>query len=422
MSQQNAGLVEHLFRTEYGRIVAILTRLFGTTGIQLAEDVAQEALIAALNTWGTEGVPTNPSGWLIQVAKRKALNVLKRDQMIRDHHTRPELSRITSAESSDIYLDSEIEDNQLRMIFTCCHPSLSTESQIALTLKTLGGFGVSQVANALVVSTSTINKRLYRAKQTIRDSDLPFLIPSGSELQSRLEVVVRTLYLIFNEGYLATTGDSLVQKDLCLEAIRLCSLLTDKFPDQRQLHALLALMCLHSSRLDARIDDGGGIVLFAEQDRSMWDRDLINTGMVALQTAMGGQTLTPYHLEAAIAAQHAMAPNFDSTDWLAIQKNYHLLIALNPSPIIELNLAIIESRINGIEASLQKLIALEESGKLADYHLLPATQGMLCFELNDYPMAMHYFEKSLRINPSSRESDFLKAKIAGCVSNGAGHI
>lgn len=414
MAKKNDQLIDHLFRTEYGKLVATLTRLFGTAYIQLAEDVVQDALITALNKWSVEGIPKNPSAWLIQVAKRKALNELKRNQMILTHHKSISSSQKSFEKIDNVFLQNEIEDSQLRMIFTCCHPSLNTESQIALTLKTLCGFGVQEVANALLTSKSNINKRLYRAKTTIRNSNLPFSIPSGGELKSRLQTVSTTLYLLFNEGYNVSSGNSIIQKEFCLEAIRLTTLLIKRFDEAPQLKALLALMCFHISRFEARIDDKGSIIIFEEQDRSLWNKELIYKGIQYLQRSMNENILSAYHIEASIAAQHCMAESFEKTDWQSIYNNYQLLEKIKPNPIIQLNLAIIKSKLDGLEASLILLKKLEANDVLKNYHLLPATQGIFNLKQGKFQKAKNYLEKSLLLNPSFKEIEFIKSKIAEC--------
>lgn len=414
MSENKEQLIDHLFRKEYGKLVATLTRLFGTSHIQLAEDTVQEALIAALNNWGTEGIPENPTAWLIQVAKRKAFNELKRNQMIQVHHQKHTFGNSGPVEIGNIFLKEEIEDSQLRMIFTCCHPSLNEASQIALTLKTLGGFGVKEVANALLTSKSTINKRLFRAKTSIRNSNIPFVIPTGKELNNRLETVITTLYLLFNEGYNSSSGNSIIQKELCLEAIRLTKLLVDRFVHNHQLNAFLSLMCFHVSRFEARIDDRGGIILFEEQNRSLWNKDLINKGIQYLQRSMHSDNLSAYHIEANIAAQHCLAKSFGTTNWQNLYDNYQLLAKLKPNPIIQLNLAIIQSKLKGLDCSLMELEKLEQYKVLENYHLLPATQGIFYMKKANYHKAIKYLNKALKLNPSLAENDLIKNHIQTC--------
>ncbi len=414
MSENSEHLVEHLFRTEYGKLVAILTRLFGTSHIQLSEDVVQDTLITALNHWSSEGIPSNPTGWLVQVSKRKAFNELKRNQMIQNHHDSGLFSEHNTTEIDDVFLQSEIEDSQLRMIFTCCHPLLNRDSQIALTLKTLCGFGVREVANALLTSESTVNKRLYRAKMVLKQSKLAFAIPQGKELDTRLETVMLSLYLLFNEGYNSTVDDVVVKKELCLEAMRLTKLLANRFDTKPKVSALLALMCFHTARFDARIDDHGTLVLFEDQDRSLWNAKLINLGIQYMARSMADQELSVYHIEANIAAEHCMAKSFDSTNWQSIYDLYELLAKLKPNPIIQLNLAIVQSKLSGVEASLDLLDKLSQNESLKNYHLLPATQGIFYMKLNRYSKAIDYLEKALKLNPSMAERNFIENKIQAC--------
>ena len=415
MSTHPNSLVEHLFRTTAGKMVAALTRLFGTSHIQLAEDIVQDTLITAINHWSTDKVPEQPEAWLWQVAKRKALNEMQRKKMILRHHQgglAP--SESYNQEIDTIFLSHEIADSQLRMIFTCCHPSLNTASQIALTLKTLCGFGVKEVARALLSTPSTINKRLYRAKQKIQQSEIPFIIPSGKDLEPRLDAVCLSLYLLFNEGYNASTGNQLIQKELCLEAMRLTKVLVDHFPEQDTLSALLALMCFHSARFDARLDDKGAIIIFEEQDRSKWNRALITEGILYLNRSTRGKKLSAYHLEAGIAAEHCLANSFAATNWASIKKQYQLLYRLKPNPVISLNLAIIESQLNGKRASLQTLSHLAETGDLANYYLLPATQGIFSFHLQEYQQAIVFLEQALPLTHSASEIAFIQQKIQEC--------
>lgn len=414
MARKSEQIVEDLFRTEYGKLVSGLTRFFGPGNIQLAEDIIQETLIAALDHWSTHQIPDNPTGWLVQVAKRKALNELKRNKMIQRHHTSEALRKNPEYDLEQVFLENEIGDSQLRMIFTCCHPSLNTESQIALTLKTLCGFGVREVAHALLVTESTINKRLYRAKQSIRGSRVSFSIPQGKELSERLDVVALTLYLMFNEGYNSTSSSSTITKELCLEAIRLTKSLVVQFGEHQKLCALLSLMCFHVARFDARIDTQGAIILFEDQDRTLWNQELIATGIYYLKQSMNAKELSSYHIEARIAAEHCLADGFETTNWKSIYEQYELLSRLKPNPIIELNQAIIQSRLEGLDESLDLLKKLEEKGALKNYHLLPATQGIFHMKRKQYTQALLYLQKALVLNPSASETRFIEHKISEC--------
>jgi len=414
LAKKSEQIVENLFRTEYGKLLAILTRFFGSSYIQLAEDVVQETLISALNNWSTEGIPTNPAGWLVQVAKRKALNELKRNKMMQEHHNSDFFFGKSTEDIGTVFLPNEIKDSQLRMIFTCCHASLDVKSQIALTLKTLCGFGVKEVAKALLTNESTINKRLYRAKEKIRNSQIPFNIPQGNELNEKLDTVGLTLYLLFNEGYNSSAGNSIIQKELCLEAIRLTKLLVNYFENNRKLSALLSLMCFHTARFDARIDNKGAIILFEDQDRNSWNKQLIDIGMHYLKKSIHDSVISSYHVEARIAAEHCMSESFEQTNWQVIYDQYVILEKLKSNPIILLNLAIIQSKLKGIEESLSLLEKLDEMEELKGYHLLPATQGILHMKLKNYEKAVVFLKKSLKMNPSNREIAFIENKIAEC--------
>jgi len=414
LGDSNEQLVEHLFRTEYGKVLAIITKYFGVSYIQLAEDIVQDTLISAMSDWSVNGTPQNPTAWLVQVAKRKALNEIKRNKMMQKHHQTELFAKYSAIDIENIFLDDEIEDSQLRMIFTCCHSDLNLESQITLTLKTLCGFGSREIAKALLTTESTINKRLYRAKETIRNSNAPFQVPQGNELLERLEAVSLTLYLLFNQGYNSSTGSSIIQKEVCLDAIRLTKLLVSKFTDNNKVKALLSLMCLHTARFDARLDHKGILVLFEDQDRTKWNEELINIGMQYFKQALQGKVLSAYHIESRIAAEHCLSKSFEDTNWHVIYEQYELLYSLKPNPIIRLNLAIIQSKIKGFEQSLRMLKALEKSNELKDYYLLPATLGIFCMEISRYNQALNYLKDTLKLSPSQIEANYIESKIIIC--------
>lgn len=395
--------------------MAILTKMLGAHRLQLAEDMVQETLITAMEHWATNDMPKAPTAWLVQVAKRKAINQLKHERFVDDEDTSWQLDTLEESDT-EVYLEGEIEDSQLRMIFTCCHPSLSTESQIALTLKTLCGFGVAEVARALLCTESTINKRLYRAKKSIRESQESFQIPVGDALSNRIENVSVALYLLFNEGYNSSLGNMAIRKELCLEAVRLTKLMLKHFGSHKRLSALLALMCFHVARFDARIDNQGGIVLFEDQDRSTWNKELISQGVVLLKDAAKDKELSSYHIEACIAAEHCLSSSFATTNWKDIFHYYELLWRLKPNPIIKLNLAIIQSRLKGLGASLKMLAALEDNRVLANYHLLPATQGVFLMKAERHGDALVYLKKALQLKPSEAEQVLILEKIKECES------
>jgi RNA polymerase sigma factor (sigma-70 family) len=359
-----AQAAEHLFRHESGRLVATLTRIFGVQHLNLAEDVVQEALAKALQTWPYYGLPKNPSAWLTQVAKNLALDVVRRDKLFRDKEnaviTHLETSAGGESAAPDaVVFDEEIRDNRLRLLFVCCHPEIPHDSQVALALKTLCGFSTEEIATAFLTTDQTIAKRLTRAKQRLRDAGVAFEIPEGDELAARLDAVLQTLYLLFNEGYKASFGEKLIREELCQEAIRLTSLLAEHVAGNRPVtHALLALMFLNAARLESRVDSEGLILRLEEQDRSRWDQTMISQGMRHLALSATGEELTEYHLQAGIAACHCAAPDYASTDWPQILTLYDRLIALDPSPVIALNRAVALANVRGPAAGLKAVEAI----------------------------------------------------------------
>jgi RNA polymerase sigma-70 factor (ECF subfamily) len=411
-------LVDHLFRHESGKMVSALTRVFGTHNLSLAEDVVQETLLQALRHWPYSGIPANPAGWLYRVARNKALDVIRRDATFRrvtagllDRGDEPE-----PAEDDRVALDRDIDDDMLRMIFTCCHPVLPLESQIALTLRILCGFSAGEIAHALLASEATIQKRLYRAKQRIRDAGVAFEVPSGGELSARLRAVLSVLYLMFNEGYSASFAEHPIRQDVCVEAMRLCLLLT-RHPAGADpaTFALMALMCFHAARLDARVDSDGNLLLLADQDRSRWHRGLIAEGVRYLRRSGTGDRLDETHLEAGIAALHCLADSYDRTDWDGIVRLYDALLELRPSPVVALNRAIALAERDGPRAALDALEAVLDEPVLRHYHLLPATLGELHLRLGRRQDAAGHFRRALALTSSPAEKRFLERKLAACL-------
>ena len=332
-------LTDHLFRHEAGKLISVLTGIFGINRLQLAEDVVQEALIRALRTWPYTGVPKNPAAWLTQTAKNLALDVIRREKLF--HDKEPQIIAFMEQWPSESVADespmfeSEIRDNRLRLMFTCCHPALSPEDQTALALKTLCAFSPAEISKAFLTTEAAIAKRLTRAKQKIRDERIPFEIPVGDELTRRLDAVLQTLYLLFNEGYKASSGEYLIREELCQEAIRMASLLAEHpAGNQPRTHALIALMLLNSARLPARTDTEGNILRLKDQDRSNWNHEKITRGMEHLTMSAAGNELTSYHLQAGIAACHCAAANYESTDWRKILALYDQLLEIDRSPIV----------------------------------------------------------------------------------------
>ncbi|HZV04538.1 MAG TPA: sigma-70 family RNA polymerase sigma factor [Gemmataceae bacterium] len=383
-----APLVEHFFRHEAGRLVSVLTRIFGFRNFDLVEDMVQATLVDALNAWRVR-VPDNPSGWVHRVAKNKILDALRRDKIGQRVLTEWAADRPTHDEGLDqLFLDSEIEDSQLRMIFACCHPHLARENQLALTLKALCGFSNAEIARALLVGEETIKKRLQRATHDLIEHQVALDPPAADELAARLDSVHQVLYLLFNEGYSSTNGESAIRADLCEEAARLCHLLcSHPRCSKPSTHALMALMLFHAARLDARLDDHGSVLLMEEQDRGQWDHRLIRRAQEFLAQSAEGTVLSSFHLEAAIAYHHCTANSYADTDWSAILHLYDALLTIQRSPVYLLNRAIVVAQIEGPHAGIR---ALEEAGRnaaLRHYHWFDATLGELYRRAGDLERA-----------------------------------
>ena len=408
-------LAEHLFRQESSKLVSVLTGLFGIERLQMAEDVVQEALVRALQTWPYYGIPKNPAAWLTQTAKNLALDLLRREKVF--HAKQAAIitfieQRSPHGEDDTPLLEGEIKDDRLQLMFACCHPLVPQESQAALALKTLCGFSPREIATAFLTSEAAIEKRLVRARQRIRELDLRFEIPAGEELMRRLDSVLQTLYLLFNEGYKASSGESLIREELCYEAIRLTALLAEQpAGNQARTHALLALMLLNAARLSSRTDPDGNLLRLKEQDRSSWDKPMIARGMLHLAQSAGGEEITAYHLQAGIAACHCAAPDYESTDWQQIQRLYDQLIKLDDSPIIALNRAVAVGKVHGPEAGLKALASVQQRDGLKSYHLFYAVLGEFESQLNHTQAAAEYFRKSLALAELKSERRFLFKRL-----------
>lgn len=403
-------LVDHLFRNEYGKMVSYLTQSFGYHFIDDAEDIAQETLLTAYNNWSYKGVPNNPEGWMIRVARNKALNVLKGSKVKLKFAQKEGENKLVEADN--IYPDQEIQDSMLRMIVACCNPLISTKSQVTLVLSVLCGFSKKEIANALLDDEETIKKRLYRSKKQLRENNLSIDELEGRDLESRLNTVYSCLYLLFNEGYNSSHHDNLIRKDLCLEAMRLAKLLVQRYQNESTAKALLALMCFHVARFDGRIDDKGAIVLFKDQDRGIWNRDLIQMGSYYLTGATSKEGLNAYHVEASIAAIHCHASSYDKTNWSFIGQLYHQLYNLKPSPIILLNIAIVESQLNGIDSGIEQISRLiEKEPQLKNYYLLYATLGEFYSQTGNKDLSVSNFKKAKSLTFSPKEQELLQRKI-----------
>jgi RNA polymerase sigma-70 factor (ECF subfamily) len=409
-------LVDHLFRHQAAQIVSTLTRIFGPENLDLAEDVVQETLLKALRQWPFHGVPNNPGGWILQTAKNLAVDILRREASFRKKadEIAYQLEQDMAA-SGDESQDHELKSDQLAMMFTCCHPRLSREVQVALTLKTLCGLSVPEIAKAFLTPEATIAQRLVRAKRKIRDEKIPFEMPTTKELTARLDAVLEVLYLLFNEGYNAHEGENLVRQDLCAEAIRLTSLLVEHpVGDKPKVHAILALMLLQASRLPARVDAEGNLLLLAEQDRLQWDRQLIQLGFHHLEQAAHGDELTAYHLQAGIAACHAVAPSYAATNWQQILSYYDELIFLTRSPIVALNRAVALAMLNGVDAGIKELESFGNLPAMQSYYLLPATLADFHLQKDESRKAAKYYHQALALASTEPERRFLLRKLSEC--------
>src|SRR5436190_590011 len=409
-------LVDHLFRHESGKMIAVLSRLLGLQNIEIAQDLVQDTLLQAMSTWGYKSIPDNPSGWLYRVAKNKAIDFLRKEK--RFHAISPKYSYLLeseytlSATVNDLFLENEMQDSQLRMMFACCHPDIPEESQIALTLKTLCGLSVSEISKAFLTTEETIAKRIYRAKEKIRAEKIDLEVPQNNELSARVDRVLKSLYLLFNEGYKSSHPDKLIREDLCEEAMRLCFILTKQsltaFPRTK---ALLALMCFQASRLDARLDDKSNIILLKQQDRGKWNRSLMSKGFELMEESTEPFEVSAYHLEAAIASQHAAARSFEQTNWNSIYHLYEMLYQLQPNPVVAMNKAIASAYAINKQNALDELRQIKG---LEHHHLYYASIGEIYFDLENKTEAKKFFEKALKLTSSGYEQQLLINKISNC--------
>ncbi len=393
-------------------MVARLVRVFGPARLELAEDVVQEALVRALKLWPAEGVPDAPEAWLFRVAKNCALDGLRRRSAV--SFDEAELAE-WAAESEESH-ESEIADDTLRMMFLCSHPSLPPDVRVPFVLKSVCGFGNSEIAAALLAKEGTIAQRLTRAKASLVASGAEFELPGSAELAQRLEGVLSVLYLLFNEGYRSHRGESLTRVDLVHEAVRLCALLTEQEETARpEVHALLALMLLQGARLPARVDTAGEVITLADQQRELWDAVWIGAGFANFAKSIGGERVTAYHIEAAIASLHASAASYAETDWVAIVAQYDQLLALRDDPVVKLNRAVAVAKAEGPAAGLACLDVMESAAApLENYLLRHATRAFLCWELGDRERALRAFAAALRLPCSEPERRLLERRVAAC--------
>lgn len=404
-----------MFRHEYGKLIALLTKTFGTHNLALVEDVVQDTLLKAFETWKLKGLPDNPSAWLFTVARNKALDIIrkqKHEQAFAAHLTPLLKSEYTAAIAiHEIVKENNIEDEQLRMMFVCCHPSISPETQVALILKTLCGFSIAEIASAFLTSEETISKRLFRGREKFREEKIPFDLPNDQEIAERLDNVLTALYLLFNEGYHATHTTSVIRDDLVEEALRLCNLLRSHADtNTTSTKALLALMCFHAARLYQRIDEDGVILSLKDQNRTQWNKELILQGHSFLKEASVGDTLSAYHIEAAIAYEYTVAPSYEKTNWKQIDTLYLALLNLKPSPLLEFQHTIVKAECNGYEQAFNDLSQLEKTGLFEKNHFFYTTKGDWLARLNKRKEAEDCYLKAVHLAGTKAEKDFINKK------------
>jgi RNA polymerase sigma factor (sigma-70 family) len=409
--------IDAVWRIESARIIAGLARLVGDVGI--AEDLAQDALLAALEQWPASGIPDNPGAWLMTAAKRRAIDRLRREKMLDRKHAELgvelEARQGEAAPDLEARMDDDIGDDLLRLIFTACHPVLATEARVALTLRLLGGLTTEEIARAFLAPVSTIQQRIVRAKRTLREAKVPFEVPRPEERPARLESVLEVIYLIFNEGYTATAGDDWLRPALCEDALRLGRILAELAPQEPEVQGLVGLMEIHASRLRARVGASGEPILLLDQNRARWDQVLIRRGLAALERAEALRTpLGPFALQAAIAACHARAGTAEQTDWTRITALYDALAQLTPSPVVELNRAVAYAMAFGPAAGLEIADPLLEEPALRSYHLLPSVRGDFLFKLGRRDEARAEFERAAGLTRNGRERALLLRRAAAC--------
>ena len=412
ISDPNAA-VNTVYHSDWGRIVATLIRFFGD--FDIAEEAAQEAFAAAVDQWRTDGVPEFPRAWIIQTARHKAIDRIRRRNRLKEKLETYAESGLSPTVEEPNYDTEEIPDDRLRLIFTCCHPALALDAQVALTLRTLGGLETDEIARAFLVPTATMAQRLVRAKRKIRDARIPYAVPGTHEMPARLDAVLTAIYLIFNEGYASTRGEPLVRTDLCAEAIRLGRLVRMLItPSPAEATALVALMLLHDSRREARVDEAGDLVVLEEQDRRRWNQEQIAEALPMVEEALrprSGDWPLPFALQAAIAAEHCKAARAEDTDWARIASLYELLEQAQPSPIVSLNRAVAIAMLDGPRPALALIDALAAAGDLDEYHLLHAARADLLRRIGSSAEAAQSYERALTLVTNESERRFLQRRL-----------
>jgi RNA polymerase sigma-70 factor (ECF subfamily) len=417
-AQATRARIDAIWRIESGRVIASVARLVRDVGA--AEDLAQDAVVVALERWPSSGVPPNPGAWLTATAKHRAIDLMRRDATLQEKYAQiaRELGVAGPEPDLDAELDDDIGDDLLRLMFACCHPILPTEARVALTLRMLGGLKTPEIARAFLVPDATVGQRISRAKRTLAEAGVPFEVPAGDELPPRLASVLEVVYLIFNEGYAATAGDDWMRPALIEEALRLGRILAALAPDEPEVHGLVGLMELQASRQPARTGASGEPILLSDQDRRRWDRLLIRRGLAALERAESlERPVGPYYLQGAIAACHARARTLAETDWVRIAALYEVLARLADSPVVELNRAVAVGMAFGPEVGLRAVDALTAGGALDRYHLLPSVRGDLLAKLGRWGEAQAEFERAASMTQNARERELLAARASRCAAN-----
>ena len=409
--------IDHLFRHEAGKMVSVLTRLFGFSNIEQAEDIVQDTIVKALEVWKWGKVPDNPQAWLYKAAKNKAIDLIRREKL--KYKIESELAVLLKSEYSlapkvnELFTEGEIKDSQLRMMFACCHPSISPEAQITLMLKTLCGLSVREISGAFLTNEETITKRLYRTKEKIREEKVSLDYPGANAMPSRTEAVLKTLYLLFNEGYNSSDPENLIREDLCEEAMRLTILLSENPKTNfSQTSALLALMCYHVSRFNTRLDGKGLIILLKDQDRSKWNKFLIAKGNDYMKLAADGNTVHDFHLEAAIAAIHANAKSFEETNWEMILSLYDSLLARTNNPMVALNRSLVLGEVEGYQSAIDELLKMKNLSENCRYNI---SLGEMYLKTENQSEAKKYFQKALTQTSSNAETELIERKLKLCL-------
>ncbi|TMU56971.1 RNA polymerase sigma factor [Flagellimonas algicola] len=416
-SLENSGntLTSHFFRTEYGKLVAVISRYLGNHHVETAEDIVQETMLRATSHWEMNGVPDNPKAWLYTTAKNLSLNTIKRGKYQRDYAAKNSLK--PNLESAVPFSEELIADSQLRMMFCCCHPSVSENSQIALVLKILSGFSIQEIAHAFFSNTETINKRLVRGRKQLRQVSLELV--NEKVINQRLDAVLKTIYLLFNEGYFPSSKNEIIRFDLCLEAIRLAQLLQESKSVQLKtdLHSLLALMYFNVSRFNSRVSKDGKVLDLKEQDRSLWDENSIQTGMQYLEEVTQSHKISKYALLATISAHHCAAPTYEQTKWNDILGLYDQLLSLEQSPIVALNRAVVLSEVEGATKAIEALEVLASQSDIGQYYMYPFTLGELYKRNQEWDKALEAYQNAQRLTANPRDKELLSKKIQDLVPN-----